>query len=66
MQQNHFKLIDLDRFLSPREQFACGTGGTVKNGQIQIQEDKREEVARILIGANFQRMHRFSRFLLLQ
>jgi translation initiation factor 1 len=40
--------------LAQAMQKACGTGGTVKNGQIEIQGDKRAEVARILTEANFQ------------
>ena len=40
--------------LAKAMQRACGTGGTVKDGQIEIQGDKREEVARILIEANFR------------
>lgn len=35
-------------------QKACGVGGTVKDGQIEIQGDKREEVARILAEGNFR------------
>ena len=39
--------------LAKAMQRACGTGGTVKNGQIEIQGDKRAEVARILTEASF-------------
>jgi translation initiation factor 1 len=40
--------------LAKTMQRTCGTGGTVKNGQIEIQGDKREEVARILSEAGFR------------
>ena len=40
--------------LARRMQQTCGTGGTVKNGQIEIQGDKRDEVAKILKEANFR------------
>lgn len=40
--------------LAKAMQKACGTGGTVKDGRIEIQGDKREEVARILTEANFR------------
>ncbi|HWQ91929.1 MAG TPA: translation initiation factor, partial [Clostridia bacterium] len=40
--------------LAKRMQKACGTGGTVKEGRIEIQGDKREEVAHILTEAGFR------------
>jgi len=40
--------------LAKAMQKACGSGGTVKNGQIEIQGDKRAEVARILSEAGFR------------
>ena len=39
--------------LAKRMQRACGTGGTVKDGNIEIQGDNREEVKRILTEAGF-------------
>ena len=40
--------------LAKEMQKTCGTGGTVKDGRIEIQGDKRGEVARILIKAGFR------------
>ena len=40
--------------LAKQMQKACGTGGTVKDGRIEIQGDKRQEVARILTEAGFR------------
>jgi translation initiation factor 1 len=40
--------------LAKAMQKACGAGGTVKDGQIEIQGDKRAEVARILAEAGFR------------
>ena len=40
--------------LAKEMQKACGTGGTVKEGRIEIQGDKREEVSRILAKAGFR------------
>lgn len=33
---------------------ACGCGGTVKDGQIELQGDKREQAAKILSEAGFR------------
>ena len=40
--------------LAKKMQKACGVGGTVKDGCIEIQGDKREEVKRILTEAGFR------------
>ena len=40
--------------LAKKMQKSCGVGGTVKEGRIEIQGDKREDVARILKEAGFQ------------
>jgi translation initiation factor 1 len=40
--------------LAKKMQKACGVGGTVKDGRIEIQGDKRDEVARILVEAGFR------------
>ena len=39
--------------LAKKMQKACGVGGTVKDGCIEIQGDKRDEVKRILLEAGF-------------
>ena len=40
--------------LAKQMQRACGAGGTVKDGRIEIQGDKREPVATILAEAGFR------------
>ena len=40
--------------LAKKMQRACGVGGTVKDGCIEIQGDKREPVAKILAAAGFR------------
>ena len=40
--------------LAKQMQRICGTGGTIKEGRIEIQGDRREEVARILTEAGFR------------
>jgi translation initiation factor 1 len=40
--------------LAKAMQKACGTGGTVKEGRIEIQGDQRTQVARILSEAGFR------------
>jgi translation initiation factor 1 len=52
----HFVGIGLPEkeLLAKKMQKACGAGGTVKEGNIEIQGDKRNEVARILAEAGFR------------
>lgn len=40
--------------LAKQMRAACGCGGTVKDGQIEIQGDNRERVAEILASAGFR------------
>jgi len=40
--------------LAKKMQKACGSGGTVKDGRIEVQGDNREVVARILTEAGFR------------
>ena len=40
--------------LAKQMQKVCGTGGTVKEGKIEIQGDRREDIARILTEAGFR------------
>ena len=40
--------------LAKQMQRVCGTGGTVKEGRIEIQGDRREDVAKILTEAGFR------------
>jgi translation initiation factor 1 len=40
--------------LAKEMQKACGAGGTIKEGRIEIQGDQREIVARILTNAGFR------------
>ncbi len=40
--------------LAKKMRNACGAGGTVKDGRIEIQGDRREVVARILTEAGFR------------
>jgi translation initiation factor 1 len=46
-------LTEIER-LAKEMQKACGAGGTVKEGRIEIQGDQRESVARILANAGFR------------
>ena len=40
--------------LTKKMRAACGCGGTVKDGAIEIQGDQREKIAEILVAAGFR------------
>lgn len=40
--------------LAKKMRGACGSGGTVKDGRIEIQGDQRETIAKILTEAGFR------------
>ncbi|OIR08193.1 translation initiation factor Sui1 [mine drainage metagenome] len=40
--------------IAKRIQRACGCGGSVKDGRIEIQGDKRQEAAKVLVEAGFK------------
>ena len=46
--------LEEKELLAKQMQKACGAGGTVKEGKIEIQGDQREAVTRILINAGFR------------
>jgi len=46
--------LDEQETLAKELQKACGAGGTVKEGRIEIQGDQRKAVARILTNAGFR------------
>ena len=43
-----------EKELAKKMQKACGAGGTVKDGRIEIQGDRREIVAKVLTDAGFR------------
>ena len=50
---NNYTGQTLEQELAKKIQKACGVGGTVKDGGIEIQGDKRDEGKRILSEAGF-------------
>ncbi len=42
------------RLLAKKMRAVCGCGGTVKNGDIQIQGEQRKKIAQILVEAGFR------------